>query len=49
MQFNAVAESNHPAVGLYEQLGFTVIGTVPGAFAHPTMGYVGLHVMYCAF
>jgi len=49
MQFNAVAESNHPAVGLYKQLGFTVIGTVPGAFAHPTMGYVGLHVMYCAF
>jgi ribosomal protein S18 acetylase RimI-like enzyme len=49
MQFNAVAESNHPAVGLYKRLGFTVIGTVPGAFAHPAMGHVGLHVMYCAF
>lgn len=48
MQFNAVAESNHAAVKLYERLGFTVVGTVPGAFAHPTLGRVGLHVMYCA-
>ena len=49
MQFNAVAESNHRAVELYQRHGFTVIGTVPGAFAHPTLGYVGLHVMYCTF
>jgi GNAT superfamily N-acetyltransferase len=49
MQFNAVAESNQPAVRLYRRLGFTVIGTVPRAFAHPAMGYVGLHIMYCAF
>jgi len=49
MQFNAVAESNRSAVELYQRLGFTVIGTVPGAFAHPTLGHVGLHVMYCAF
>jgi GNAT superfamily N-acetyltransferase len=46
MQFNAVAESNHSAVELYRRFGFTVIGTVPGAFAHPTLGRVGLHVMY---
>jgi GNAT superfamily N-acetyltransferase len=49
MQFNAVAESNPTAVALYEHLGFTVVGTVPGAFDHPTLGRVGLHVMYCAF
>lgn len=49
MQFNAVAESNRSAVELYKRQGFTIIGTVPGAFAHPVMGYVGLHVMYCAF
>lgn len=47
MQFNAVVESNHSAVELYRRLGFRVIGTVPGAFAHPTLGRVGLHVMYC--
>ena len=46
MQFNAVAQSNQVAVRLYERLGFAVIGTVPGAFAHPTLGRVGLHVMY---
>jgi GNAT superfamily N-acetyltransferase len=49
MQFNAVAESNHVAVELYKRLGFSVVGTVPGAFAHRTLGRVGLHIMYCAF
>jgi GNAT superfamily N-acetyltransferase len=46
VQFNAVAASNIPAVELYKRLGFTIIGTVPGAFAHPKQGRVGLHVMY---
>lgn len=49
MQFNAVAASNVGAVGLYESLGFTIVGTVPQAFRHPRLGRVGLHVMYCAF
>ncbi|WP_036377319.1 GNAT family N-acetyltransferase [Micromonospora sp. ATCC 39149] len=49
MQFNAVAESNHAAVEVYRRLGFEVVGTVPGAFAHPSLGLVGLHVMYHAF
>jgi GNAT superfamily N-acetyltransferase len=46
MQFNAVADSNRTAVELYMRLGFSVVGTVPGAFEHPTLGRVGLHVMY---
>jgi RimJ/RimL family protein N-acetyltransferase len=46
MQFNAVAESNTRAIGLYEELGFETVGTVPEAFKHPTLGYVGLCVMY---
>jgi GNAT superfamily N-acetyltransferase len=46
MQFNAVVESNVAAVALWTALGFEVIGTVPQAFAHPTLGLVGLHVMY---
>ncbi|KAA1400487.1 GNAT family N-acetyltransferase [Aeromicrobium ginsengisoli] len=46
MQFNAVAASNTSAVELYERHGFTIVGTVPGAFEHPTQGRVGLHVMY---
>jgi ribosomal protein S18 acetylase RimI-like enzyme len=48
MQFNAVAASNTGAVLLYERYGFTIVGTVPGAFAHPRLGRVGLHVMYRA-
>ena len=47
MQFNAVAASNTAAVDVYQKLGFRIVGTVPGAFAHPTLGRVGLHVMYC--
>jgi L-amino acid N-acyltransferase YncA len=46
IQFNAVVETNTSAVSLWQSLGFTVVGTVPGAFEHPTQGYVGLHVMY---
>ena len=46
IQFNAVVETNTAAVALWRSLGFEVIGTVPGAFHHPTHGYVGLHVMY---
>jgi GNAT superfamily N-acetyltransferase len=48
MQFNAVAATNTRAISLYESLGFETIGTVPGAFLHPTEGYVGLCVMYRA-
>ncbi|WP_027941405.1 GNAT family N-acetyltransferase [Amycolatopsis taiwanensis] len=46
MQFNAVVETNHAAVNLYQRLGFQIVGTVPGAFDHPKFGRVGLHVMY---
>ena len=46
MQFNAVVESNHPAVRLWQALGFKIIGTVPEAFQHPNLGRVGLHIMH---
>ena len=46
MQFNAVVETNTAAVALWRSLGFTVVGTVPEAFAHPVKGLVGLHVMH---
>jgi ribosomal protein S18 acetylase RimI-like enzyme len=49
MQFNAVVESNRSAVELYRRHGFQVAGTVPRAFAHPTLGRVGLHIMYHEF
>ena len=46
MQFNAVVESNRAAVRLWQALGFQIIGTVPEAFDHPTLGRVGLHIMH---
>jgi L-amino acid N-acyltransferase YncA len=46
MQFNAVVETNVAAVRLWESLGFEVLTTIPCAFAQPSRGMVGLHVMY---
>ena len=46
IQFNAVVETNAPAVRLWRSLGFQIIGTVPEAFDHPEHGPVGLHIMY---
>ncbi|OBB25658.1 GCN5 family acetyltransferase [Mycolicibacterium peregrinum] len=46
IQFNAVVETNVRAVGLWEDLGFRIIGTVPKAYRSRTHGPVGLHIMY---
>lgn len=46
MQFNAVVESNVRAVAAWQTMGFEVLATIPEAFNHPTLGYVGLHLMY---
>jgi L-amino acid N-acyltransferase YncA len=46
IQFNAVVETNTAAVRLWQALGFEIIGTVPDAYDHATLGLVGLHVMY---
>jgi GNAT superfamily N-acetyltransferase len=46
IQFNAVVETNTAAVRLWQSLGFTIIGTVPGAFDSREHGLVGLHVMH---
>ena len=46
MQFNAVVETNTPAIRLWRSCGFQILATVPEAFRHPAHGYVGLHIMY---
>lgn len=46
MQFNFVAESNEGAVHLWKKLGFEIVGRLPRAFRHPSLGYVDALVMY---
>lgn len=46
MQFNLVVSTNESAVRLWQQLGFTIVGTLPEAFNHPTKGYVDALVMF---
>jgi ribosomal protein S18 acetylase RimI-like enzyme len=46
MQFNFVISTNERAVKLWQTCGFAIVGTLPGAFAHPTHGLVDAYVMY---
>jgi len=46
MQFNFVVSTNERAVRLWESLGFDVVGRLPKAFLHPTVGYIDAYVMY---
>jgi ribosomal protein S18 acetylase RimI-like enzyme len=46
MQFNFVVSSNTRAVALWLALGFSIVGRLPGAFRHPSLGYVDALVMF---
>jgi ribosomal protein S18 acetylase RimI-like enzyme len=46
MQFNFVVSNNQRAVRLWQSFGFEIVGRLPGAFLHPTAGYVDALVMY---
>ena len=46
MQYNLVASTNEGAVRLWGKLGFDIIGTLPGAFDHPSQGFVDAYVMF---
>ena len=46
MQFNFVVSTNKGAIRLWKQLGFDIVGTLPGAFRHPKRGYVDVYVMF---
>ena len=46
MQYNLVISTNAPAVHLWQACGFAIVGRLPGAFRHPTHGYVDALVMY---
>ena len=46
MQFNFVVSTNERAVKLWLDLGFAIVGRLPGAFLHPKVGYVDALVMF---
>jgi L-amino acid N-acyltransferase YncA len=46
MQFNFVVSTNKAAVSLWQKLGFSIVGTLPKAFLHKSMGFVDAYVMH---
>jgi ribosomal protein S18 acetylase RimI-like enzyme len=46
MQFNSVVSTNDVAVRLWQKLGFGVVGTIPNAYKHASLGLVDCYVMY---
>lgn len=46
MQFNFVVSTNDVAIRLWRQLGFEIVGTLPGVFRHPDQGLVDAYVMF---
>ncbi|HYM17179.1 MAG TPA: GNAT family N-acetyltransferase [Micropepsaceae bacterium] len=46
MQFNFVVSTNEYAIRLWRSLGFDVVGRLPCAFHHPTLGDVDALVMF---
>ena len=48
MQFNFVVSTNAAAIRLWQELGFKIVGTLPGAFSHPEKGFIDVYVMYCS-
>lgn len=46
MQFNLVVATNTASIALWQAMGFSTVGRLPGAFAHPALGFVDALVMY---
>jgi ribosomal protein S18 acetylase RimI-like enzyme len=46
MQFNFVIASNERAVRLWQDLGFAIVGRLPGVYEHPQKGLVDAYVMF---
>ena len=46
MQFNLVIDTNTRAKHLWQSCGFDIVGRLPGAFEHPTKGFVDALIMF---
>ena len=49
MQYNFVVATNDRAVALWQSLGFEIVGRLPAAFRHPSLGFVDALVLFCTF
>lgn len=45
MQYNSVVSANEVAVALWKKQGFEIVGTLPKAYRHKTLGLVDCYVM----
>lgn len=48
MQFNFVVSVNTRAIHLWTRMGFDIVGRLPLAFRHPSLGYVDALIMFRA-
>lgn len=46
LQFNFVVSTNAAALRVWEKFSFRIVGRVPGAFRHATLGFVDVLVLY---
>ena len=46
IQFNLVISTNVRAVHLWQSCGFEIVGRLPGAFEHPTRGFVDALILF---
>jgi GNAT superfamily N-acetyltransferase len=46
MQFNLVISTNARALHLWQSCGFGIVGRLPGAFEHPTQGFVDALILF---
>jgi L-amino acid N-acyltransferase YncA len=46
MQFNFVVSTNARALELWQSLTFEIVGRLPAAFQHPSLGFVDAFVMF---
>jgi ribosomal protein S18 acetylase RimI-like enzyme len=46
MQFNLVVKTNERAVKLWLKMGFSIIGEIPEAYKHSSLGFVNAYIMY---
>jgi RimJ/RimL family protein N-acetyltransferase len=46
MQFNLVVKTNTASLRIWDKLDFAIIGTLPEAFRHPSLGLVDAYILY---